>query len=146
MNWIHSRSRRLYYSVDAGVVALRRCTRELVAGWVFRIRRSGDLDAQIPRHLGVSRRWHVIDASWRRQQMRDLVGGEVLGRALRGGAVHPQPRRRGAPHPDTACASLRSAKSSPAKKFPRTYCTIRSTRGLSFGERTRAGSVPKPRA
>ncbi len=28
--------------------------------------------------------------------------------------------------------------------LPRTYCTTRSTRGLSCGERTRAGSVPNP--
>ena len=45
-----------------------------------------------------------------------------------------------------AWASARSAKSSPAKKLFRTYCTIRSTRGLSCGWATRAGSVRNPRA
>ena len=52
-------------------------------------------------------------------------------------AAFPAPRFR---------AGLRieqQAKAS-AKKFPRTYCTARSTRGLSFGERTRAASVANP--
>ena len=43
-----------------------------------------------------------------------------------------------------ACAAGRESKDSPAKKFPRTYWTTRSTFGLSFGERTLAGSVAKP--
>jgi hypothetical protein len=43
-----------------------------------------------------------------------------------------------------SCAWARSVKVSPAQKFPRTYCPARSTRGLSFGERTRAGSVTNP--
>ena len=37
-------------------------------------------------------------------------------------------------------------KDSPAKKLPRTNWTIRSTRGLSAGWRTRAGSTTNPRA
>ncbi len=37
-------------------------------------------------------------------------------------------------------------KVSPAKNEPRTNCTCRSTRGLSCGERTRAGSILNPRA
>ena len=41
-------------------------------------------------------------------------------------------------------ASARSTNSSPAKNEPRTYWTWRSTLGLSFGERTRAGSITKP--
>ena len=44
------------------------------------------------------------------------------------------------------CASARSTKLSPAKNEPRTNCTWRSTRGLSCGERTRAGSITNPRA
>lgn len=43
------------------------------------------------------------------------------------------------------CAAARSVNVRPSQKFPRTYCTARSTRGLSFGERTRAGSVANPR-
>ena len=35
---------------------------------------------------------------------------------------------------------------SPAKNEPRTNGTTRSTRGLSCGERTRAGSITNPRA
>ncbi len=51
-------------------------------------------------------------------------------------------------HHDTAraCAAARSGKSSPAKNEPRTYCTVRCTFALSFGERTRAGSVKNPLA
>jgi hypothetical protein len=45
-----------------------------------------------------------------------------------------------------ACASDSPVKCSPAKKFPRTYCTARSTFGLSLGDRTRAASVTKPLA
>ena len=45
-----------------------------------------------------------------------------------------------------AWASARSAKSSPAKKLFRTYCTIRATRGLSCGWATLAGSVRNPQA
>ena len=37
-------------------------------------------------------------------------------------------------------------KDSPAKKLPRTNWTIRSTRGLSAGRRTRAGSTTNPRS
>ena len=37
-------------------------------------------------------------------------------------------------------------KVSPAKNEPRTNCTWRSTRGLSCGDRTRAGSILNPRA
>ena len=52
---------------------------------------------------------------------------------------------RSAHHTVTAaCACSRWVKVSPAQKFPRTYCTARSTFGLSFGLRTRAGSVPNP--
>jgi len=43
-----------------------------------------------------------------------------------------------------SCAAARVPKFSPAKKFPRTYCTTRSTFGLSCGERTLAGSVANP--
>ncbi len=42
-------------------------------------------------------------------------------------------------------ASARSTKHSPAKKLWRTKGTTRSTRGLSWGERTRAGSTTNPR-
>ena len=42
------------------------------------------------------------------------------------------------------CASSSESKFSPAKKLPRTYCTTRSTFGLSCGERTLAGSVTNP--
>ena len=42
------------------------------------------------------------------------------------------------------CAACRVLKVSPAKKLPRTYCTTRSTFGLSCGERTLAVSVTKP--
>jgi hypothetical protein len=42
-------------------------------------------------------------------------------------------------------AWARSTKRSPAKKDWRTNPTIRSTRGLSCGERTRAGSTTNPR-
>lgn len=45
-----------------------------------------------------------------------------------------------------ACASARSTKPSPAKKLPRTYCTARSTLGLSCGERILAASVTNPLA
>src|SRR3954466_6059897 len=41
-------------------------------------------------------------------------------------------------------ASARSTKVSPAKNEPRTNCTWRSTRGLSCGERTPAGSILNP--
>ena len=52
--------------------------------------------------------------------------------------AHHDPARR--------CAPGRSAKSSPAKKLPRTNATIRSTRGLSCGDRTLAGSIRNPRS
>ena len=81
----------------------------------------------------------------------DLHPGEhrhVIGRAA--AAAAPRPRARRTPPPGgpaivpwiripatsrhhasaRACASARPVKCSPAKKFPRTYCTARSTLGL----------------
>ncbi|CAB4595691.1 unannotated protein [freshwater metagenome] len=53
---------------------------------------------------------------------------------------------RPAHHASTlACASFKSVKVSPAQNDDRTNCTIRSTRGLSVGVRTRAGSITNPR-
>ena len=43
-----------------------------------------------------------------------------------------------------AWAPARPAKRSPAKKFPRTYCTARSTLGLSRGDRILVASVANP--
>jgi hypothetical protein len=70
----------------------------------------------------------------------------VLGRSLRGRAVHPQPGRGGAPLLDPALRVGQVGEGLAAKKLSRTNCTPRSTRGLSLGERTLAGSVPNPRA
>ena len=61
--------------------------------------------------------------------------------------MDPLPGPPGAPRLRRArWASGRSMNVSPAKKLPRTNCTIRSTRGLSVGWRTRAGSTTNPRS
>ena len=55
------------------------------------------------------------------------------------------PVAAGTRSPARRWASARSTKHSPAKKLWRTNGTTRSTRGLSWGERTRAGSTTNPR-
>ena len=58
-----------------------------------------------------------------------------------------RPGRGPATRPSARCrASARSRNGSPAKKFPCTNFTPFSTRGLSRGCRTRAGSATRPRA
>jgi hypothetical protein len=67
-----------------------------------RVERLGDLDMPVPGDLRVREHRHVIQPVRGRQQQVLLVGGEVLGRPPRGGAMHPQPGRRRAPVLDAA--------------------------------------------
>jgi hypothetical protein len=57
---------------------------------------------------------------------------------VRGPATSSDQRRAAA----RICASV--AKSRPVKKLLRAYWTVRSTRGLSLGWATRAGSMTQP--
>jgi hypothetical protein len=108
-----------------------------------RIQRLGDLDVMVAVHLDGGKDRHVVGLG-QRQQPGGLLGGEHLGRSGLDGAVQPQPRHLLAPGLGAGLASAKSTKTSPAKKLPRTYCTARSTRGLSLGWAMRVGSVANP--
>lgn len=108
-----------------------------------RIQRFADLGVEVAVHFDRFEYRHVIDARHRQQQRLFFGGDTSTGRAqavpwMRVPAVRSH-------HAVAACcACSRLVNVSPSQKFRRTYCTARSTRGLSLGERTRAGSVRNP--
>jgi hypothetical protein len=110
------------------------------------VERLGDFDVMIAVHLrgGVGR--HVVTPRRRRQQAWLFLDSEHLGRTGLGGATDPQPGPFPTPHHTSPrrWASARSMNVSPAKNELRTNGTVRSTRGLSCGRRTRANRLRRP--
>ena len=82
-----------------------------------------------------------------RQQSGGLLQGEQLGRPTLGRAMHPQAGRGRTPllGPAPGVAQIDEGLAGEERPFAR-KCTVRSTRGLSWGGRTRAGSIANPRA
>ena len=111
------------------------------------VQRPRDLDVMVGmnlRLLDVDR--HVEDRLGRRKHRRPLDRLEHLARDLARRPVHARAGDIATPVRGALAGVLEIVNVSPSNQLSRTNGTWFSTRGLSFGDRTRAGSTNMPRA
>ncbi len=111
-----------------------------------RVQGTCDLDVMVGVDLGFDPRGHVEGLGGRRQHRGTLGALEHLARDLARRACTRVPATSLHQQAAHRRQSASVSHDSPANQPPRTCCTCRSTRALSRGRATRAGSTKMPRA